>query len=97
MEVNQPLLKYIPASCPFPANIHAYITTVAAGNMSSDSPDDFSYIDNRQSLIDTLALPSEPVWLKQTHSSDYVYLPCTHARPQADAVIKIQLIPFVPY
>ena len=53
---------------PAPTHIRAYTTTRQAGNLADhvgDNPEDVQ--TNRDLLIKTLALPSEPVWLEQVH------------------------------
>jgi polyphenol oxidase len=39
---------------------------------------------NRQNLIQTLALPAQPLWLNQCHGTDLVYVPEAHQAVSAD-------------
>lgn len=48
-----------------------------------DNPDDVK--KNREALSDYLQLQSEPVWLKQTHSSNIISIDNTSGNRQADA------------
>jgi polyphenol oxidase len=80
---------------PAPANIHAATTLstggVSAGEYSSlnpathvgDNPDLVS--QNRHIIKTMLNLPSEPVWLNQTHSNRVVKAIATDIPQQADA------------
>ena len=80
---------------PAPANIHA-ATTLRTGGVSQsnyaslnpathvgDHPDSVS--QNRQIIKTLLNLPSEPVWLNQTHSNCAIKAIATDTPPQADA------------
>jgi polyphenol oxidase len=80
---------------PAPANVHA-ATTLRTGGVSlgefaslnpathvGDNPDKVR--QNRQIITTMLDLPSEPVWLNQTHSNHAVKADITNSPPQADA------------
>ena len=80
---------------PVPANVHA-ATTLRTGGVSQgefaslnpathvgDDPDEVS--QNRQNIKTMLDLPSEPVWLNQTHSNRVIKAEITGTLPQADA------------
>jgi YfiH family protein len=80
---------------PAPAKIHA-ATTLRTGGVShhpydslnpathvGDDPD--SVRQNRQIIIAMLALPSEPIWLNQTHSNRAIKAVATTSPQQADA------------
>lgn len=67
-----------------PKNVKAFATTRANGvsqspynglNLGMHVGDNPSNVEsNRQAVIDQLAMPSAPVWLNQTHSTDVVSL-----------------------
>lgn len=86
---------------PAPANIHA-ATTLRTGGASQglyaslnpathvgDNPESVS--QNRQTIKTLLDLPSEPVWLNQTHSNRAVKAIPTDTAQQADASYTDQL------
>ncbi len=86
---------YLQPDWPAPTNVHA-ATTLRTGGVSmgeyaslnpathvGDNPDAVSR--NRQIIKTMLDLPSEPVWLNQTHSSRAVKAGTTGASAQADA------------
>lgn len=84
----------IHADWPAPAGVYA-LTTTRTGpepsqrsaygfNVGTRCGDDPAVVArNRQFLHDTLALPSEPVWLHQVHGARVVTLPVPHAAPGA--------------
>lgn len=79
---------------PVPANVGSVITLRSGGcstepfsqsNLALHVQDDAqSVIANRQSLVQSLSLPAEPLWLDQVHSTDLVYAPSAIDSPQAD-------------
>jgi hypothetical protein len=80
---------------PAPANIHA-ATTLRTGGVSSapyDSLNPATHVgddaacvsENRQRIKTMLALPTEPVWLEQTHSDIVINAAQTNTLQQADA------------
>ncbi len=80
---------------PAPANIHT-ATTLRTGGVSSGAynslnlaahvGDDKDCVqENRQRVKDWLALPSEPVWLEQTHSNIVINAGLSTSLQQADA------------
>ena len=87
--------NWLVADWPAPANIHA-LTTLRSGGVSQDTffslnpathvgDDNDRVKKNRQIISDMLELPSEPVWLEQTHSNCVVEALETEALRQADA------------
>lgn len=46
--------------------------------------------ENRRRLIEQLALPGEPRWLRQVHGTEVVRDPLPGSRPQADAAVTSQ-------
>ena len=83
--------------CPFPANVRACSSTRIGGysqapweslNLGAHVGDEPQTVQrNRQQLVETLQLPSMPVWLEQVHGTEVLKL--DHQRPnsvQADAV-----------
>jgi polyphenol oxidase len=86
---------YLQPDWPAPANVHA-ATTLRTGGVSQaefaslnpathvgDKPDKVS--QNRQIIKTMLGLPSEPVWLNQTHSNRAVKVEIDGIPAQADA------------
>ncbi len=80
---------------PAPANVHAATTLrtggVSNGKYASLNPavhagdDPVSVAQNRQIIRTLLDLPSEPIWLNQTHSNRAVEAVVTESQQQADA------------
>ena len=66
----------------------------ASFNLASHVGDELKNVENNRSdLVQALALPSEPVWLQQTHSTQVINLDnieSTSAVPQADAAFTTQ-------
>lgn len=63
------MMNYIHPVWPAPKNVRAFTTTRASGNLADHVDDDPVIVaKNRARLIQELQLPSEPVWLQQTHS-----------------------------
>lgn len=79
---------------PAPANVGAAITLRGGGcsrapfdqsNLAlhvQDQPE--TVLANRNSLIQTLKLPAQPLWLDQVHGTDIVYAPGAVATARAD-------------
>jgi polyphenol oxidase len=76
--------NYIQPNWPVPKNVHAY-TTTRVGGFSKAPYESFNLADhvddeprdvkaNREKLKKVLKLPSEPFWLKQTHSTRVISL-----------------------
>ncbi len=78
-----------------PSNIHSAMTLrqggISLGDYSSLNPathvdDDFnSVLINRQCIKESLALPSNPVWLNQTHSTEVIQADTVKFLTNADA------------
>lgn len=71
--------NWIQPTWPAPPAIHAY-TTLRQGGISSPpyatwnladhvGDDRWCVSENRKRLVETLGLPSEPIWIRQTHSA----------------------------
>lgn len=86
---------WLEADWPAPANVHS-VTTLRTGGVSEDSfaslnpathvGDNLdSVYQNRKIIKFMLNLPSEPVWLNQTHSNRAVNAVATPSLQQADA------------
>ncbi len=76
----------IKANWPAPSGVHAFTTTLAAGNMAAHVPIDVSDVaSNRQNIIETQGIPTPITWLQQIHSSNAIALPSKHTEPCADA------------
>lgn len=79
---------------PAPAQVKSAITLRSGGcsrapfdsnNLAlhvNDSPADVQ--KNRHNLVETLALPAQPLWLDQCHGTDLVYVPETPQAASAD-------------
>jgi len=70
-------MNFIKPNWPAPPNIHAYTTTRAAG--------DFADLQNRPLLNKLLALPNDPIWLKQEHGTMAVKADSVPKNTVADA------------
>lgn len=68
---------YIKPNWPAPQNIHAFVTTKAAGNLLD--------INCRKQLPQKLNLPNEPIWLKQMHENKVICADKIKHQPEADA------------
>ena len=89
------MTNWITADWPSPANIHALTTLrtggVSQGEFSSLNPADHvsdnlhHVLANRQCIKNMLDLPSDPVWLQQTHSIKVVCADQVTVYPEADA------------
>jgi polyphenol oxidase len=90
-----PNMHWLQADWPAPANIHAATTLrtggVSPGEYSSLNPathvgDNPDLVSQNKRIIKTmLNLPSEPVWLNQTHSNRAIKAITTDTPQQADA------------
>jgi len=79
---------------PAPANVAAAITLRTGGcsrepfehsNLAlhvEDNPEDV--LVNRESLVQSLELPAQPLWLEQCHGTDLAYAPEATGTPRAD-------------
>lgn len=94
---------FVSAQWSAPAGIHAFTTTRRGPGVSRSPFDDFNLGDhvgddpgavaaNRAALRRTLALPSEPQWLRQVHGIDVVDADAVPDRevPEADAAVSRQ-------
>jgi polyphenol oxidase len=75
---------------PAPSTIRALTTTRNKGNLAKHVGDSIDNVtQNRLALVRTLKLPTEPVWLEQTHSTDVINIDDYTALtpPIADAAI----------
>ncbi len=89
------MLNFITPNWPAPTNVKAYTTTRKAGcsqepyssfNLATHVGDDIqSVMTNRATLRKSLQLPSEPIWLEQTHSIKTINAIPTNIDCQADA------------
>lgn len=80
---------------PAPKNVRSAISLRAGGvsvapfnsnNLATHVGDSGEHVAaNRQSLIDELSLPCQPLWLAQVHGTDVVYVPGAKGIPSADA------------
>ncbi len=95
------MITTITPDWPMVAQVKAYTTTRYGGvslppydsfNLATHVGDDLQHVlRNRQRLRHLLALPSEPVWLSQTHSTQVIKLPLTdNLIPEADAAYTQQ-------
>jgi YfiH family protein len=79
---------------PAPAQIMSAITLRSSGssrapfdsnNLALHVEDNASDVQkNRDSLVDSLALPAQPLWLNQCHGTDLVYVPQASQAASAD-------------
>ena len=86
--------QFIIPDWPAPANVHAAVTTRTGGtsrapydtfNLATHVGDDPAAVQaNRKQLRIALALPSEPLWLKQVHGNAVVDATVGHDEPEAD-------------
>ena len=92
--------QFILPDWPAPANVRAAVTTRAGGvshapydsfNLAAHVGDDPAAVrENRARLRTTLALPAEPVWLKQVHGVAVVDAAQGGAAPEADGAFAAQ-------
>lgn len=86
---------FLQPNWPAPSTIHAY-TTLRMGGVSQAPYDEFNLathvgdnpehvIANRELLKKTLAITSEPIWIKQTHSARAIPATAENAEQEADA------------
>ncbi len=88
------LIDVVPANWPVPANVRALTTTRAVGasrapyesfNLGDHVGDEPEAVrHNRVRLREALALPAEPLWLKQVHGVRVVDVATTAAGAEAD-------------
>jgi YfiH family protein len=99
-------LGYVPADWAAPPGVHAGVTTRAGGvsagpratlNLGIHVGDDpVAVAENRRRVRESLALPSEPLWLQQVHGTDVVVhdgsaaLAREPAGPRADAAVTFE-------
>ncbi len=93
------MLGLIPVDWPAPKNVQA-ATTSRIGGVSRAPFDSFNLADhvgdhpaavqvNRELLLEELALPAEPLWLKQVHGTRVVMLDGPQVEsPEADASVS---------
>lgn len=94
------MTHWITADWPAPENIHAISTLrtggISQGEFSSLNPADHvndklqHVLANRQMIKTMLALPADPVWLRQTHSIQAVCADRVTGTPEADASYTTQ-------
>lgn len=78
-------MKFISPDWPAPTNVNAY-TTLRAGWGETDP----KLPESRQALQSLLNLPSEPIWLKQTHSTIALEATPAHMDTVGDASFSHQ-------
>ncbi len=69
--------EFIRPNWPAPSNINAYTTLRTGGNLAA--------LESRARLKNTLKLPSEPIWIKQTHSTIAIQALAENRDKEADA------------
>ena len=80
--------ELITAEWPCPSNVHAFTTTVSAGNLGTRTTTGNQFaLENRQKLIEHHSIPHDIQWLHQTHTNLAVTLPNTNREPNADAAL----------
>ena len=94
------MLSFIQPNWPAPKNIKAFTTTRVGGvskipydslNISTHVGDNANAVEkNRALLQQILALPNEPVWLTQTHSTEVVQAELAQPSVNADAAYTYQ-------
>jgi YfiH family protein len=96
--IDKNMLKLITPIWPAPAQVRAYSTTRHGGYSKppyhglnlADHVGDEAVAANRALLVQSLKLPSEPVWLKQVHGIHTVTATLEHKNGAADASIARQ-------
>jgi YfiH family protein len=90
--------KFLTVNWPAPKHIKALTSTrngghsiapyesLNLGDHVGDDPD--CVAANRQRLIETALLPNEPLWLKQTHSTDVIHSSQWRHDIEADAIVS---------
>lgn len=88
LSVNWPAPKHIKALTTTRNGGHsiAPYESLNLGDHVGDNPDCVTV--NRQRLIETALLPNEPLWLKQTHSTDVIHSSQWRHDIEADAIIS---------
>ncbi|ODN66249.1 peptidoglycan editing factor PgeF [Methylophaga muralis] len=89
---------FLTVNWPAPKHIKALTTTRNGGhsiapyeslNLGDHVGDNPDYVTaNRQRLIETALLPNEPLWLKQTHSTDVIHSSQWQHDIEADAIVS---------
>ena len=78
-------MSYLTPNWPVPRNVKSIITTKKTVGVPSAHPrSDHTYYET---LKNALTLPSEPIWLTQTHSNKAVKAVAEHRHTEADASI----------
>ncbi len=93
-------LTFIPPDWPAPTNVRAFSTTRAGGvsrgayasfNLGDHVGDDPAAVGrNRELLRTALALPAEPVWLRQVHGTQVINAARDGAHAEADGAWSAQ-------
>jgi len=93
-------MNILTANWPAPPSIHAFTTQrgnakspigYASFNLADHVGDDSADVArNRQQLVDAKALPSAPIWLNQTHSTECVVVEGPEVDRDADAAVTRQ-------
>lgn len=101
--MNTVKIMFIQPNWPAPKNIKALTTTRENGvsaapydsfNLANDIGDDPKNVRaNRDKLINTLNLTSEPVWLKQIHSNKVIDLNKNHLKDADGSYVAVKNIP----
>lgn len=86
--------KFIIPNWPAPKSVKAFSTTAYSGNLATHVGDDPNVVtQNRQRLVEELQLPSEPMWLEQTHSNSIIeVVGCCRAERGAPQNPSVRLI-----
>lgn len=94
------MIAFIKPDWPAPTQIKAFTTTRIGGfssapyntlNLGKDVGDDLINVEKNRALLQKqLQLPSEPLWLKQTHGIDVVQAESQHPYVNADASFTLQ-------
>jgi YfiH family protein len=95
MKNNRDQTSFLIPNWPAPDTVNAVITLRGSGiskapfnsfNLADHVGDDPTAVSaNRQQLIESLGLLSQPIWLNQVHGTEIVYGPEAHNQPDADA------------
>jgi len=94
------MLKFITPTWPAPSQVKAY-STIRQGGYSHPPYDGFNLAEhvgddakavaaNRSALIQTLKMPTKPIWLKQVHGNKIVMANTEHRYSAADATFTTQ-------
>ena len=95
MSTDKHLQNWLPADWPVPTHVRAGTTLRSGGvsrppydsfNLGLHVQDELAHVQsNREQLLSRLALPQEPLWLEQIHSSAVVNAARQTGIPRADA------------